>query len=129
MNIQDIRLELVKQAMDIGVHPEEIPGLVDPLAEFVESGLKRQKSCDFKDYEQIYINELLKKLHQHFGEKNITAVEIARNGSLRIYVSCQHITIGIQSFFADSENYPDFFRGRELVFFHAPPRKPEVNHV
>lgn len=124
MNIQDIRLELVKQAMDIGVHPEEIPGLVDPLAEFVESGLKRQKPCDFKDYEQIYINELLKKLQQVFGEQKISAVEIGRNGALRIWVSCQQITIGIKEFFADSKNYPDFFRGRELVFFLVPPKKP-----
>ncbi|MCO9048634.1 hypothetical protein [Acinetobacter sp. UC24323] len=124
MNIQDIRLELVKQAMDIGVHPGAIPGLVDPLADFVVSGLKSQETHDLEDFEQKYMNELLKKLQQVFGEQKISAVEIGRNGALRIWVSCQQITIGIKEFFADSKNYPDFFRGRELVFFLVPPKKP-----
>lgn len=124
MNIQDIRLELVKQAIDKGVPPGAIPGLVDPLAEFVVSGLKSKETHDLKDFEQKYMNELLKKLQQVFGEQKISAVEIGRNGALRIWVSCQHITDGIKEFFSDSRNYPDFFRGRELVFFHVPPKKP-----
>ncbi|AXX39885.1 hypothetical protein [Acinetobacter baumannii] len=124
MNIQDIRLELVKQAMDIGIPPGAIPGLLDPLAEFVASGLKSQKTSDFKGFEKKYTNELLNKLQQVFGEKKISAVEIGRDEALRIWVSCQQVTIGIKEFFADSKNYPDFFRGRELVFFHVPPENP-----
>ncbi|MDE3320736.1 hypothetical protein [Acinetobacter nosocomialis] len=124
MNIQEVRLELVKLAFEKGLSPGAIPEFVEPLAEYVMSDFKAPLTFELKDFEQKYVADLLKRLQQLFGERKISAVEIGRNGALSIYVSCRQVSIGVREFLADSKNYPDFFRGRELIFFDVPPKKP-----
>ncbi|WP_198080407.1 SAM-dependent methyltransferase [Acinetobacter calcoaceticus] len=124
MNIQDIRLDLVKQAIEKGVPPGAIPGLVDPLAKFVMCGLNSDAASELKDFEQKYVTDLLKSLQEEFGERKVCALDIGKDGSLIISICDRFITANIKDFFKDSKKYPEFFRGRKLIFLDVPPKKP-----
>ena len=135
MNIHEIRLELVKLAIDKCASPSAIPEIVEPLAQYVLKGAdvysKHADECDkqyvvgeLKDFEKKYIADLLKKLQHTFGERKISAIEIEKDGSLLISICDRSVRAGINIFFENSNNYPDFFRGRKLYFLDVPPKRP-----
>ncbi|MGQ1373261.1 hypothetical protein ACT41M_14500 [Acinetobacter baumannii] len=123
MNIQDIRLELVKQAMDIGVHPEEIPGLVDPLANFVAHGLA-QVDKEISEGEKIdrkYAETLLRKIQQRFGRESISSVELNEHAFVMNVSDAFKYLIEWE---IKGPNAPDWIRGRRVELIVTPPKKP-----
>ncbi|MDC5199551.1 hypothetical protein OHW54_03210 [Acinetobacter baumannii] len=123
MNIQDIRLELVKQAMDIGVHPEEIPGLVDPLANFVVHGLA-QVDKEISEGEKIdrkYAETLLRKIQQRFGRESASSVELNEHAFV---MNVSDAFKNLIEFEIKGPNAPDWLRGRRVELIVTPPKKP-----
>ncbi|MEI1686966.1 hypothetical protein V8P55_01615 [Acinetobacter baumannii] len=123
MRIQDIRLELVKQAMDIGVPPGAIPGLVEPLTKFVMDGLVQvdKEISEGEKVDQKYAEALLRMIQQRFGKESAYSVEVNEHAFV------MKVSDAFKSFIEfelNGPNAPDWIRGRRVELIVMPPKNP-----
>ncbi|HEO1829083.1 hypothetical protein KWF06_10415 [Acinetobacter baumannii] len=123
MNIQKVRLELVKKAMREGVPPGAIPGLVDRLAGFVVHGLV-QVDKEISEGEKIdrkYAETLLRKIQQRFGKESAFSVELNEHAFVMNVSDAFKNLIELE---IKGPNAPDWLRGRRVELIVTPPKKP-----
>lgn len=122
MDIQEIRLRLVQQALGLGVPIELVLQKVEPLAQFVWRGLDSKTQVK-KDAEEKSATLVLKTLRDRFGVENILKVHIGGGGEVFVLASNAYISASIEEFLADTQS-PDIFQGRKLKVWIEPPKKP-----
>lgn len=123
MNIQEVRLELVKQAMREGVPPGAIPGLVDRLAGFVMHGLVQvdKEISKSEEIDRKYAETLLRMIHQRFGKESASSVELNEHAFV---INVSDAFKEFIEFEIKGPNAPDWIRGRRVELIVTPPKKP-----
>lgn len=123
MNIQDIRLELVKQAIDKCVPPGAIPGLVDPLANFVVHGLAQvdKEISEGEKVDREYAEALLRMIQQRFVRSSASSVELNEHAFVMNVSDAFKNLIELE---IKGPNAPDWIRGRRVELVVTPPKKP-----
>lgn len=119
MNIQEIRLELVKQAIEKCVPPGAIPGLVDPLAKFVRHGLVQvdKEISEGEKVDKKYAEALLRMIQERFGKESASSVEVREHAFVMNVSDVFKTFIELE---LNGPNTPDWIRGRRVELIVMP---------
>ena len=122
MNIEEVRLKLVQQALELKIPLDQISSKVDPLAKYIVQGLNAETDIA-KGIEKKHTSPLLKDLQDRFGGDHVSTVMIEDNGAVSVLVSSSTIAIDVKEFLANLK-LPNILLGRKLIVSVAPPKKP-----